>query len=631
MRTRALVAGLLVALVVGSVGGGAWWWLDRERTRDAGARAAIAAYVAGYGARDAQNVRFADPRTADSFAPTFAGMGPAEVTAAAGEVSRSENTASADVTVTWTLPDGTAWRYVVPVHVAERSGHWEVTAPGTGSIWNPAIKPGDTVKVTRLDGARGDLLDRSGDPLMPEGEVYPVQIDPARASVDTVRSLERLVGEPAGSLVAELVAAKKSGSLAPIPVITYRESDFAPLRDRLDALPGVIYPRTTQPLGPTRSFGQPLLGTVGEVTAEIVKDSDGRYAAGGRAGVSGLQRQYDATLAATPAYQVVSSTGKVLLDAQPADGSDVHTTLDPDVQAAAERALEGAGTTPAALVAVDIPTGGVLAAANAPWTGFDRALTGRYPPGSAFKIATTYAYLTGGVTTPASQVPCPPSLVVDGKSFRNYKGETLGNPTFGGDFAHSCNTAFIGLAGRLGSTDLTDAATALGIGAGWAGDLGVAGTFDGRVPATSGATDQAAAAIGQGRIEVSPVSLAVMVGSVARGAYLAPTLVLPEGETADGRTVKPTAIDRAAAATLRTLMRRVVTGGTAPVLQGAPGGPVSGKTGTAEFGTQSPPQTRAWFVGFQGDVAFAVLVEEGRSGGAVAAPIAKAFLTDLTG
>ena len=56
---------------------------------------------------------------------------------------------------------------------------------------------------------------------------------------------------------------------------------------------------------------------------------------------------------------------------------------------------------------------------------------------------------------------------------------------------------------------------------------------------------------------------------------------------------------------------------------------MSGKTGTAEHGSKTPPQTRAWFVGWQGDVAFAVLVEEGRSGGTVAAPLAKAFLADL--
>jgi len=51
-----------------------------------------------------------------------------------------------------------------------------------------------------------------------------------------------------------------------------------------------------------------------------------------------------------------------------------------------------------------------------------------------------------------------------------------------------------------------------------------------------------------------------------------------------------------------------------------------GKTGTAEFGTDNPPKTHAWFVGYRGHVAFAVLVEGGGVGGEVAAPIAATFL-----
>jgi cell division protein FtsI/penicillin-binding protein 2 len=53
------------------------------------------------------------------------------------------------------------------------------------------------------------------------------------------------------------------------------------------------------------------------------------------------------------------------------------------------------------------------------------------------------------------------------------------------------------------------------------------------------------------------------------------------------------------------------------------------KTGTAEFGSASPPQTHAWLVGYQGDVAFAVYVQEGKSGGTVAAPVALKFLQNL--
>ena len=75
-------------------------------------------------------------------------------------------------------------------------------------------------------------------------------------------------------------------------------------------------------------------------------------------------------------------------------------------------------------------------------------------------------------------------------------------------------------------------------------------------------------------------------------------------------------------------MRAVVTGGTGTALAGLPGF-VAGKSGTAEYGGGDPPPTHAWFIAFRGDLAVAVLVEGGRAGGTVAAPIAARFLEQV--
>ena len=124
-------------------------------------------------------------------------------------------------------------------------------------------------------------------------------------------------------------------------MITYRDSDWAPRQDRIEALTGRHRPDVEQPLARTRTFAQPLLGTYGEVTAEMIQESGGRYQAGDRAGRSGLQAQYDETLAGAPGIRVTASGdgGATLFEKAATDGADVETTLDPTVQEAAEKAL----------------------------------------------------------------------------------------------------------------------------------------------------------------------------------------------------------------------------------------------------------------------------------------------------
>jgi cell division protein FtsI/penicillin-binding protein 2 len=638
MRKRAVVGGVAAVVLVAVAAGAGLWWRhsEQEKELDASARAELAAFATSWTGRSftKPGVLFTGT-TSDVVQTEFAkatgglGSGPVQVTADA--VRRTGDRATATAHVSWTLAGGVVWSYDVPV-TAERAetggSRWAITLPKDHSQWHPELKAGATLTASRTWGQRGTLLDRDGEALTPIGKVYPVQIDPARATAATVRELEKVVDEPAGSLVAKLAAATKAGSKAPIPVITYRQSDFEERKAALDALKGVIYPVREQPLAKTRTFGQPLLGSFGAVSAELIAKSKGRYAAGDYAGVSGLQGQYDSVLGGTAGVQVTSSTDPdtPLFAKEAVPGKDVSTTLSPTVQEAAESALASTGDVPSALVAVDVKTGDVLASANSPALGFDRALTGHYPPGSAFKIATTYSLLSTGKVTPGTSVTCPKNFVVDGRSYKNFEGESLGTPDFSTDFAHSCNTAFVQLSTKLGDDDLATAADALGL-TGWAKTLGVANAFDASIPDNNGKTDKASASIGQGRNVTSPLALAVLAANVARGSTIAPALVTDPAVDGADRTPKP--LDAKVVGQLRTLMGEVVSSGTATVLRGTPGGTVRGKTGTAEFGTKNPPETHAWFVGYQGDVAFAVLVEKGSSGGSVAAPVAKDFLTAL--
>jgi cell division protein FtsI/penicillin-binding protein 2 len=635
MGKRTMTAVLVGLLVVAAAGAGGWWWYSSaERQRDEEARAALRSFATSWQGRsfDKSGLRFAGSTPAEvdqEFTSATSGLGAGPVRVEVASLERDGKTADAELDVTWTLPGSVPWTYRTPVSVGETADGWAVQPAASGSWWHPQLKSGDKLTATRTQGRRGDLLDANGEPLMPLGKVYPVQLDPARATSATAAALEKLVDEPSGSLVKKLESAQKAGSKSPIAVITYRQSDFDDKRAELDALKGVIYPAREQPLARTRGFGQPMLGSYGPVSAELVEKSKGRYAAGDYAGLSGLQGQYDSVLAGTPGVTVTSSASpdRPLFEKATTDGKDVQLTLDPTVQEAAEAALARTGSVPSALVAVDVESGDVLASANSPSLGFDRAITGQYPPGSTFKVASTYALLSKGVVTPTTRVSCPKTFVVDGRTIRNYEGGALSNPTFGEDFANSCNTAFVQLAAKLGDSDLAAAARALGIGAGWEKSLGVGGAFPGKVPENTGATDKAAATIGQGRNLTSPLSLAVMAGSVARGSFVPPALVTVPAPAETSREPKP--LDPQVTSQLRALMGRVVTEGSAEALKDAPGGVVRGKTGTAEYGTKNPPETHAWFVGYQGDVAFAVLVEKGKSGGTAAAPVAKDFLTRL--
>ncbi|MET3175373.1 UNVERIFIED_ORG: cell division protein FtsI/penicillin-binding protein 2 [Arthrobacter sp. UYCu721] len=592
----------------------------------------------------------------------FKALEPDKPTVAAGELTLDGDTATVPLNYTWNIGTG-EWKYTVAAEFTKSGDKWL-------AVWNPAtLVPGladnEILSKGTQSPQRADILGAGDAKLVTYRPVVSVGIDRLLlGSADAATSaakLAELVGvDPAA--YAQQVAT--SGAEAFIWAITLRDEGRTITDAQITAIPGARAIPEAQPLAPSRTFARAVLGTVGEATAEQIEASGGVLTAGDVTGVGGLQQQYDAQLRGTDAVVIraqradltreqIQAAGtdprRVVFEMAPTPGTPLKTTLDPNLQSLAESTLAGVGPA-SAIVALRPSTGAVLAAASGPGSnGYNTAMLGQYAPGSTFKIVDSLAMLRNGLT-PDSKVECTPTLTVDGRTFKNAEGypeTSLGSVALRDAFAHSCNTAFIAARDTVTQAQLEAAAVATGV-AVEAPSLGAA-AFLGSVPGEAAGTEHAASMIGQGKVLLSPLAAAIMAGSVGKGSPVSPQLVLnPDagaapadtsgGTTADAgappSSVTPEApsqasdqpITAAEAAALSDMMRAVVTSGHAGFLSTVPGAPVGAKTGTAEFGKETPPKTHAWIVAVHGDLAVAVFVEDGGLGATTSGPLLKQFL-----
>jgi cell division protein FtsI/penicillin-binding protein 2 len=541
------------------------------------------------------------------------GLDGAHMRATVLDVNHHGDDAQGRIGVRWDVPGIGPWSYDTTVTLFRTGDHWQV-------LWRPTdVHPrlkatNERLGTVRDDAERAPILARDGTPLISAREVVRVGINRATVrDIDATASALAAILDINGDNLAR--AARRAGPKQFVEALTLRTADFEPLAQQLSTIQGVQTVRTTAQLAPTRSFARALLGAVAPATAEQIGASHGTVGVGDEVGQWGLEARFQRRLAGTATRRIVirrrGEPTATLLKRPGAKGRAVRTTLDRRVQRAAETAL-GGRTDAAALVAVQPSTGDILAVANRPTNStFDRAIEGRYAPGSTFKVVSTTALLRDGLRT-SDTVPCRTTITAGGKQFRNFEGEAAGDVPFAQDFAQSCNTAFVSLASRLAPGALTSTARAFGLGR----------TRASSVPPGRDAAARAATMIGQDRILASPLAMAGVAATVADGRWRSPRLLATDPRTA----VRP--LRTRERDTLRTLMRLVVTSGTASALAGLPG-EIAGKTGTAEFGGGNPPPTHAWFIAYRGDLAIAVLVERGRSGASVAVPVAARFFGAL--
>lgn len=422
-----------------------------------------------------------------------------------------------------------------------------------------------------------------------------------------------------------------------------------------------------------------ILGYTGKIfEAEYERLAGEGYELNEYVGKVGIEKTYEPLLHGRPgaALEEVDSLGKEIkvVDRQaPVPGYNVYLNIDNGLQQLAWQELQAAvkrlKTPGGSIVAIDPRDGAVLALVSYP--GFDnelfgrgidaasyqalledpdrplynRAVSGEYPSGSTFKIIVGAAALEEGIASANLTVLSQGGLNVNGYAFPDWKTGGHGLTNITKALAESVNTYFYAIGGGygnisgLGVEKIVDYGKKFGLTAPSGIDLPAEGA--GFLPSKGWKLkakgerwflgDTYHLAIGQGDILVTPLQVANYTSVIASGGTLyKPQMVkhmdLPDGTT---HTVKPEIIRRNVVSreTVKLIaagMRAAVTEGSAQSLGTLPL-PVTGKTGTAEYGKNKVPH--AWFTGFgpyeHPEIVITVLVEAGEGGNISATPIAK--------
>jgi Penicillin binding protein transpeptidase domain len=300
----------------------------------------------------------------------------------------------------------------------------------------------------------------------------------------------------------------------------------------------------------------------------------------------------------------------------PIDNGTVATTLDMNVQAAAELAVQFHSQS--SMVAIEPSTGHILAIANNTTSDFyDDALLAGVAPGSTFKIITSTALLSAGMVTLDENAPCPAVLDVESTLLHNSEEEQGLDNTYEYDFAQSCNNAFSSFWDHQGMTEnlLADTASKYyGLNQQW--DIGVgesAQYMD--VPSGLSGAGLAESLVGQDNVTSCPLAMCSVAATVANGSFLQPIL-LPKY-----KQVTVTPLGSSLQSELKTLMASVITEGTGEGLF-PKNGHYFGKTGTAEVGAGASLYDNSWFVVFndEHDLCVCALSIRGSYGATTAGP-----------
>jgi penicillin-binding protein 2 len=503
------------------------------------------------------------------------------------------------------------------------------------------------IQEVPVEVARGEIYDRNGQPLTNTALHFSIAVFPG-----LVEDRGRTAGEL--SLLTGLEKARVEARLTSGgPPFKLKSDVDAVTAQRINSrrLPGVMA------LPERVRYGSSSLAAhvVGYINA-----ADNR-------GVSGVEGTYDEVLRGSQsAYlaalvdagqNLIPGLGYKRLRPEGGGPSDIILTLDSRVQKVVERVMDDK-VAKGAVVVIRPSTGEVLAMASRPsfnaneldgYLGrsssplLNRAVSA-YQPGSVFKLAVAAAALEEKLAGPTDLFFDPGFIEINGLRFQgwDYEQGPRGRLTFLEAMAHSSNPVLIEVGLRLGAERLVRYADKLGFGR--RTGLNLDGEAEGNLPPPVNlfSGDLANLSIGQGALEATPLQVAGMVATIVNDGVKVEPYIVSRITAADGRIVKSFAssrgsrvLSRQTASQLREMMVAVTRFGTGQAAYVA--GPGSaGKTGSAETGRRDAAGksiSHAWFAGYapldNPRYVVVVFVEDGMSGGDVAAPIFQAIVNGI--
>ena len=529
---------------------------------------------------------------------------------------------------------------------------------------------------------RGLIVDRYGSIIAENRPSFNLTLEEERP--DTLVALKELVplGDPEFDVEKYLREARLDAAILKedIPL-----EEVARVEARQLELPGAhiqFVPRRYYPAGVSAAH---IVGYVGRMTEEQLQEKD--FAGAERndyVGQSGVERIYNELLMGRNGVQrvVVNSLGRrerVLDQVPPVWGESAQLSIDLELQRVAEEAFEGSA---GSVVALDPRNGEVLVMGSFPsydpnffsgrferakWHELmndsthplsNRAIQGRYAPGSTFKLVVAAAALEQDIVTPQTEMYCQGWVRMYGNVFHCHKAGGHGRLNLVDALAQSCNSYFFQLGAKLQIETIARYGRLFGLGAPTGVDL--PHEVSGLIPDPEWkktarnepwyAGETISVAVGQGSVLVTTMQMARLAATVGTsGDVHRPQLFLrklpvgavpePYTETSLQDPIRHVNLREATWRALQEGMSRAVnqhgTAGRARV----EGVSVAGKTGTAQVASRQrisassdenrPEHLRnhGWFVGFaprvNPEIAIAVLVEHGGGGGAAAAPVAQ--------